>query len=262
MADTETLPIGDLPLTVDDHALAAALAQAAGSRLLEIRAEVGFADPRGLRVAGDQGAQALLAHQLARLRPADAVLSEEAADDAARLQTSRVWIIDPLDGTREFSEEGRTDWAVHVALWVDGVLAAGAVALPGRGMTLATPEVAAPRPYSGKPRVVVSRTRPPAQSQAVAAALAADLVPLGSAGAKVSAVVLGEAEVYVHGGGQYEWDSAAPVVVALAAGLHASRLDGSPLRYNQANPYLPDLVVCRADLWPSVSAALNGPLGC
>jgi len=171
-----------------------------------------------------------------------------------------VWIIDPLDGTREFSEEGRSDWAVHVALWVDGALVAGAVALPGRGMTLATPNVVAPQPYSGTTRVVVSRTRPPAESQQVAAALTANLVPLGSAGAKVSAVVLGEAEVYVHAGGQYEWDSAAPVAVAVAAGLHASRLDGSALRYNEANPYLPDLVVCRRELWPSVSAALKVPV--
>jgi len=239
--------------------VAAALAEAAGDLLLDIRTHLGFADPPGLRSAGDKGAQELLAAELARLRPADAVLSEEAADDPARLRSRRVWIIDPLDGTREFSEEGRSDWAVHVALWVDGVLAAGAVALPGRGVVLATPHVVGPPVYSGQPRVVVSRTRPPVQAQKVAAALAGDLVPLGSAGAKVSAVVLGEAEVYVHGGGQYEWDSAAPVAVALAAGLHASRLDGSPLRYNQANPYLPDLVVCGRHLWPAVSAALNIP---
>ncbi len=257
MSETTRAPISDLSPAADDHVVAAALAEAAGRRLLEIRAELGFADPRGLRAAGDQGAQELLAAELARLRPDDAVLSEEAADNADRLQSSRVWIIDPLDGTREFSEAGRSDWAVHVALWVDGVLTAGAVALPGRGLTLATPNIIAPQPHSGQPRVVVSRTRPLAQAEAVAAALSAELVPLGSAGAKVSAVVLGEAEVYVHGGGQYEWDSAAPVAVALAAGLHASRLDGSPLRYNEANPYLPDLVVCRPDLWASVSAALS-----
>lgn len=252
----EAESLNDLPPTADDHVVARALARAAGHLLLEIRTDIGFADPGPLRLAGDRGAQDLLAGQLARLRPEDAVLSEEATDDPARLQSSRVWIIDPLDGTREFAEQGRSDWAVHVALWVDGVLAVGAVALPGRGVTLATPDVSAPQAHSGQARVTVSRTRPPPQAQAVAAALAAKLIPLGSAGAKVSAIVLGEAEVYVHGGGQYEWDSAAPVAVARAAGLHASRLDGSALRYNQADPYLPDLVVCRADLWERVSAAL------
>jgi len=249
--------IDDLLPTADDHVVAAGLAAAAGRRLLEIRAEHGFADAGALRCAGDLGAQDLLARQLLRLRPEDAVLSEEARDDPARLTRSRVWIIDPLDGTREFSEEGRSDWAVHVALWTDGLVAVGAVALPGRGITLSTPDVAAPQTNSGRLRVVVSRTRPPAEAQAVASALDAELIPLGSAGAKVSAVVLGEADVYVHGGGQYEWDSAAPIALALAAGLHASRLDGSALIYNQADPYLPDLVVCRAELRPAVMAALG-----
>jgi len=249
--------IGDLSRSADDHAVAAALATAAGRRLLEIRSEYGFADAGVLRTAGDAGAQDLLARQLSRLRPEDAVLSEEARDDPARLRRSRVWIIDPLDGTREFSEEGRSDWAVHVALWIDGMVTVGAVALPGRGLTLSTPDVVAPQAHSGRPRMVVSRTRPPAETEAVAAALDAELLPLGSAGAKVSAVVLGEADVYVHGGGQFEWDSAAPVALALAAGLHASRLDGSPLIYNQADPYLPDLVVCRMDLRDSVLTALS-----
>lgn len=243
--------------TADDHIVAAALATAAGRRLLEIRTEQGFADPGALRAAGDRGAQDLLAGHLRRLRPHDAVLSEEARDDATRLTRSRVWIIDPLDGTREFSEAGRSDWAVHVALWIDGFLPVGAVALPGRGITLATPSVAAPQANPGRTRIVVSRTRPPAQAQAVATALNAELLPLGSAGAKVSAVILGEADVYLHGGGQYEWDSAAPVAVALAAGLHASRLDGSKLSYNQADPFLPDLLVCREDLRKAVLAALR-----
>ncbi len=257
----ETFPaaesLGALLPTADDHIVAAALAAAAGARLLEIRAEQGFADAAALRAAGDRGAQDLLARELRRLRPDDAVLSEEARDDPARLTRSRVWIIDPLDGTREFSEPGRSDWAVHVALWIDGVVPVGAVALPGRGITLSTPEVVAPHPPTGPPRMVVSRTRPPAETEAVATALHAELLPMGSAGAKVTAVVLGEADVYVHGGGQYEWDSAAPVALALAAGLHASRLDGSPLIYNQADPYLPDLVVCRADLRDAVLAALR-----
>jgi len=250
-------PLADLQPAADDHTVAAALAGAAGRRLLEIRTELGFTDAGALRSAGDRGAQDLLSTALSRLRPQDAVLSEEAGDDPARLTSPRVWIIDPLDGTREFSEQGRSDWAVHVALWIDGVIAVGAVALPDRGITLATPNIVVPRAHSGRPRVVVSRTRPPAQARAVAAALDADIVALGSAGAKVSAVVLGEAEVYVHGGGQYEWDSAAPVAVAMAAGLHASRLDGSALRYNQPDPYLPDLVVCRGDLRDAVLAALN-----
>lgn len=249
--------IANLLPAADDHAVAAALATAAGRRLLEIRSELGFADPAALRLAGDQGAQDLLARQLRRLRPYDPVLSEEARDDPARLDSSRVWIIDPLDGTREFSEAGRNDWAVHVALWIDGELAVGAVALPGRGITLATPDIVVPQANSRRPQIVVSRTRPPEVVHQVATALNAELVPMGSAGAKVSAVVLGEAEVYVHGGGQYEWDSAAPVALARAAGLHASRLDGSALVYNQADPYLPDLVVCRADLRQAVLAALS-----
>jgi len=175
------------------------------------------------------------------------VLSEEAADDPIRLRSSRVWIVDPLDGTREFSELGRADWAVHVALWSDGELVAGAVALPAQGVTLATPEIPALPPPPAVPRIVVSRTRPPAVALRVRDELGGTLVEMGSAGAKVAAVVQGHAEVYVHAGGQYEWDSAAPVAVARAAGLHTSRIDGSELRYNQADLLLPDLLVCRPE---------------
>lgn len=239
-----------------DAAFAADLAEQAGALLLDLQHTPGLTG-KELGTAGDAAANDLLLGLLAAGRPGDAVLSEESADSAARLRADRVWIIDPLDGTREFSEQGRSDWAVHVALWIDGLVPVGAVALPGRGLTLATPKVAAPQSNSGRPRLVVSRTRPPVEAQAVATALDAELLPLGSAGAKVSAVVLGEADVYVHGGGQYEWDSAAPVALALAAGLHASRLDGSPLIYNQENPYLPDLVVCRADLREAVLGALR-----
>jgi 3'(2'), 5'-bisphosphate nucleotidase len=197
--------------------------------------------------------------ELRRARPSDAVLSEEGVDDAARLRSSRVWIVDPLDGTREFSEIGRDDWAVHVALWCDGDLAAGAVALPAQGVTLATPTVPVPPDPPAVPRILVSRTRPPAMAQRVCDELGGTLVEMGSAGAKVCAVVQGRAEVYVHAGGQYEWDSAAPVAVARAAGLHTSRVDGTPLRYNQADPLLPDLVVCRPDLADAVLAVLaNG----
>jgi 3'(2'), 5'-bisphosphate nucleotidase len=192
---------------------------------------------------------------LADARPDDAVLSEEGADDPVRLRSERVWIVDPLDGTREFSELDRDDWAVHVALWQDGELIAGAVALPAQGMTLATPTVPAPPAGPQAPRIVVSRTRPPAIAVQVRDALNGTLVEMGSAGAKVAAVVQGRADVYVHAGGQYEWDSAAPVAVARAAGLHTSRIDGSPLRYNRPDPLLPDLVVCRPEYAEAVLAA-------
>ncbi|MBA3525259.1 MAG: 3'(2'),5'-bisphosphate nucleotidase CysQ, partial [Geodermatophilaceae bacterium] len=105
-----------------------------------------------------------------------------------------------------------------------------------------------PPAHDGPPRLIVSRTRPPAVVDAIAARIGGVLVPMGSAGAKAMAVVRGEAEAYVHSGGQYEWDSAAPVAVALACGLHATRIDGSQLIYNNADPYLPDLLICRPEL--------------
>ena len=182
------------------------------------------------------------------------MLSEEGADDPVRLRSERVWIVDPLDGTREFSELDRDDWAVHVALWQSGELIAGAVALPAQGITFATPTVAAPPAGPEAPRIVVSRTRPPAIALQVRDALDGTLVEMGSAGAKVAAVVQGRADVYVHAGGQYEWDSAAPVAVARAAGLHTSRIDGSPLQYNRPDPLLPDLVVCRPEYAEAVLA--------
>jgi 3'(2'), 5'-bisphosphate nucleotidase len=176
------------------------------------------------------------------------VLSEEGADDRRRLSADRVWIVDPLDGTREYSEVERDDWAVHVALWERGALVAGAVALPARGLTLGTDAPPALPPAPGAPlRIAVSRSRPPALVSGLVAALGARLVPMGSAGVKVSAVALGQVDAYVHAGGQYEWDSAAPVAVALSAGVHASRIDGSPLRYNTPDPLLPDLLVCRPE---------------
>ena len=233
---------------MNDHELAAALATEAGLLLLGVRAELADAEAAERKRQGDKRSHDYLMAALAQARPGDAVLSEEGADDPVRLGAQRVWIVDPLDGTREFSEPGREDWAVHVALWCDGELAAGAVALPARGVTLSTPAVAPPPERPGAPRVVVSRTRPPAVAQRVRERLDGSLVELGSAGAKVAAVVQGRADVYVHAGGQYEWDSAAPVAVARAAGLHTSRIDGTPLRYNQADPLLPDLVVCRAEL--------------
>ena len=240
-----------------DHQLAADLATAAGGLLLDIRDELADAPAEARKAAGDKGSHDYLMEALAAARPDDAVLSEEGADDPIRLSSHRVWIVDPLDGTREFSEPGRDDWAVHVALWCDGDLVAGAVALPAQGVTLATPEVAAPAPGPAAPRILVSRTRPPAAALQVREHLDGTLLEMGSAGAKVAAVVQGRAEVYVHAGGQYEWDSAAPVAVARAAGLHTSRIDGSPLRYNRADPLLPDLVVCRREYADAVLAALR-----
>ncbi|WP_093588602.1 3'(2'),5'-bisphosphate nucleotidase CysQ [Lentzea waywayandensis] len=189
---------------------------------------------------GDHVAQLFLAAQLNEHRPGDSVLSEEAADDPRRLAADRVWIIDPLDGSREYAEPGRTDWAVHVALWERGELVAGAVAVPALPRT--------PRISHRRLRIVVSRTRPPAFAQRVAEAINGVLVPMGSAGAKTMAVVRGDADAYLHAGGMYEWDTAAPVFVARAAGLHASRVDGRPLVYNQPDPWQPDLLICRPEL--------------
>jgi 3'(2'), 5'-bisphosphate nucleotidase len=241
----------------DDDRLAAELAAEAGHRLLALRA--GGSDPDGLRHAGDRSSHEFLAAELARRRPGDAVLSEEGADDPARLKASRVWIVDPLDGTREFGEPGRTDWAVHVALWERGELAAGAVALPAQGQVLSTADPVPPRPVppSATLRLVVSRSRPPDFIARLADKIGAEVVPLGSAGAKAAEVIRGSAEVYVHSGGQYEWDSAAPVAVALAAGLHASRIDGSKLVYNQAVPSVPDILICQAALADMLLGAIG-----
>jgi 3'(2'), 5'-bisphosphate nucleotidase len=208
--------------------------------------------------AGDRMANGYLIRHLAARRPHDGVLSEESKDTAARLAKERVWIVDPLDGTREFAEDGRTDWAVHVALAVGAAPVAAAVALPARGIVCSTgaPPPVPPRAPGAAPRLLVSRTRPPALAEYLAEQMGAELVPMGSAGAKTMAVLLGDGDVYAHGGGQYEWDSAAPVGVASAAGLHCSRLDGSPLVYNRRDPYLPDLLVCRPELADDVLAAL------
>ncbi|MEU2282998.1 3'(2'),5'-bisphosphate nucleotidase CysQ [Streptomyces sp. NPDC013178] len=236
------------PAGIDDHTLAHQLATDAGRLLLDVRRELADAEPRELKDAGDRRSQEFLATALARLRPDDAILSEEAVDDLTRLAAPRVWIIDPLDGTREFSEPGRSDWAVHVALWERGELVAGAVALPAQGITPATPQVGLGPQDSDQPlRVAVSRTRPPELAGTVCRELGGWLVQMGSAGAKAMAVVQGKADIYVHAGGQYEWDSAAPVAVARAAGLHTSRIDGTPLRYNQPDPHLPDLIICRPE---------------
>ena len=234
------------PLATDDHALAAWLATTAGERLLGVR-ESGLTG-RDLKDAGDQAAHELLVELLAQHRPQDVVLSEEGKDDRRRLGATRVWIVDPLDGTREFSEPPRDDWAVHVALWEEGELVAGAVAQPALHETFHTgqPPVVPPR-TAGAPRIAVSRTRPPAFVESLAEEMGAELVPMGSAGVKVISVVRDVTDAYVHAGGQYEWDNAAPVAVARAAGLFCSRVDGSELRYNQDDVSLPDLIVCRPE---------------
>ena len=245
----------------NDGEFARWLAGRAGEELLRLRDELGFDDPAALRDAGDRRPHELLVAELARWRPGDAVLSEEGHDDPARLTAERVWVIDPLDGTREFGEPGRSDWAVHVALWTrERGLTAGAVALPAQGRVLATdrPPAYPVHPVPDRPRLAASRTRPPAFLAKVADEVGADLVPMGSAGAKIAAVISGEVDAYLHAGGQYEWDSAAPVAVAIATGLHTSRIDGSELRYNQADPRLDDLLVCRRGLADRLLAAVAG----
>jgi 3'(2'), 5'-bisphosphate nucleotidase len=239
-----------------DDRLARELADAAGALLLEIRSGAGE-DEAALRKAGDAGAHELLVRLLAEHRPEDAVLSEEGQDDPRRLSADRVWIVDPLDGTREFGEVPRPDWAVHVALWEGGELVAGAVARPAAGITFATDEPAE-RPV-GRPeriRLAVSRSRPPQFVTSLAARIDAELVPMGSAGVKATAVLDDTVDAYVHAGGQFEWDSAAPVAVARAAGLHTSRIDGSDLQYNRADPKLPDLLICRPEIADDLLAAI------
>jgi 3'(2'), 5'-bisphosphate nucleotidase len=248
-------------MNLSDAALAAEVAVDAGELLLAVREELGFDDPYDLGDAGDKRANVLILDRLNRDRPRDAVLSEEAVDDLSRVHADRVWIVDPVDGTREFSWPGRTDWAVHVALWQrsggpDGGITDAAVALPARGEVYRTDTVSAPPPRSEGPiRITASASRPPAVLWRLRDQMDIQMVRIGSAGAKAMAVVRGDVDAYVHAGGQWEWDSAAPAGVVQAAGLHASRLDGSPLIYNRRDPYLPDFLMCRAEL---ADALLDG----
>jgi 3'(2'), 5'-bisphosphate nucleotidase len=241
-------------MRLTDAALAADVARDAGELLLAVREEIGFADPYDLGDAGDKRANVLILDRLQRDRPDDAVLSEEAVDDLSRLHADRVWIVDPVDGTREFSSPGRDDWAVHVALWQrgpgpDGGITDAAVALPASGEVYRTDTVTAPPPRTDGPiRITASAARPPAVLWRLRDTMDLELVSIGSAGAKAMAVVRGDVDAYIHAGGQWEWDSAAPAGVVQAAGLHASRLDGSPLIYNRHDPYLPDFLMCRMEL--------------
>ncbi len=237
-----------------DHQLAHDLATQAGQLLVALRASLAGATEQERKSAGDATSHEYLMAQLRELRPDDCVLSEEARHDeleafrTSRATARRVWVIDPLDGTREFGETDRTDWAVHVALVIDGIAEVGAVALPALQQTFSTLKPLTLVRAQTPPRVIVSRSRPPAEALAIAESLGAELVEMGSAGAKAMAVGQGLAEVYPHSGGQYEWDSAAPVAVAQHAGLWCSRIDGSELRYNNIDPYLPDLLICRPEL--------------
>ena len=232
-------------MSMTDAELSAHLAEVAGRLLIEVRAS-GVLSAKALGKAGDATANQFLVHALREQRPDDGLLSEEEKDNPARLEQSRVWIVDPVDGTREYGE-ARADWAVHIGLAIDGVASVGAVGLPGLGVVLRTDRTAEVPSAPEQLRMVVSRTRPAREATEVAQRLDAELVPMGSAGAKAMAVVLGQADIYLHSGGQYEWDSCAPVAVALAHGLHCSRIDGSPLVYNRADVYLPDLLICRKE---------------
>lgn len=238
-----------------DEDLAMTLAEKAGALLLDIRLKSGLSG-KALGGEGDLQANRLIIDALRALRPEDGLLSEEEKDNPARLSHARVWIIDPLDGTREYGE-GRADWAVHVALSLNGQAAIGAVALPAQGRVLSSADRARLYQIQDPPRMVASRTRPPPEAEIVAAHLGAEIIPMGSAGAKIAAVVTGDAAIYVHAGGQYEWDSCAPVAVARAAGLHVSRLNGDPLVYNRPDPSLPDLLVCTPSLAGAALACLR-----
>ncbi len=236
--------------TAEDHALAIKLAEDTGKLLMELRQKMVAedADPKVLKDAGDMAAHEFIMETLTAERPGDAVLSEEGADKLERLTADRTWIVDPLDGTREFSEPPRVDWAVHIALVIGGAPVAGAVALPAEDLTLGTePAPTLPEAAGPTPRVIVSRTRRPPAAVSLAQELNAEYIEMGSAGAKAMAVVRGAADIYAHSGGQYEWDSCAPVAVAKAAGLHCSRLDGTPMVYNNEDVYLPDLLICRQE---------------
>lgn len=244
------LPETAIDPTLDDHRLAIEIASRTGVLLTGVRQKMleRGTDHWSLKDAGDMAAHRFIIETLAKARPDDSVLSEEGADRRDRLSAERVWIVDPLDGTREFAEPPRIDWAVHIALVMNGEPVAGAVALPAEQLTLGTqPPATLPDPVDGPPRVIVSRTRRPPAAQMLARELGAQYIEMGSAGAKAMAVVRGHADIYAHSGGQYEWDSCAPVAVARAAGLHCSRLDGSPMVYNNPDPYLPDLLICRRE---------------
>ena len=243
-----------------DQQLASRIATQAGVMLVELRNELAIEGIHywDLKDEGDIAGHRYIMDALTQARPDDVILSEEAADNRRRLSAERVWIIDPIDGTNEFAEPPRYDWAIHIALWEKGKLTVGSVALPTLGITFdADPAPIVPPSTRERPLLVTSRTRNPYCAVKVANALGCDVARLGSAGAKAMAVVMGEADIYVHDGGMYQWDSAAPSAVAAAAGLHVSRTDGSPLMYNEESLWLPDFLVCRPEFAEAALRALN-----
>jgi len=243
-----------------DQQLASRIATQAGVMLVELRDELAIEGIHywDLKDEGDIAGHRYIMDALTQARPDDVILSEEAADNRRRLSAERVWIIDPIDGTKEFAEPPRYDWAIHIALWEKGKLTVGSVALPTLGITFdADPAPIVPPSTRERPLLVTSRTRNPYCAVKVANALGCDVARLGSAGAKAMAVVMGEADIYVHDGGMYQWDSAAPSAVAAAAGLHVSRTDGSPLIYNEESLWLPDFLVCRPEFAEAALRALN-----
>ncbi|AWB82332.1 3'(2'),5'-bisphosphate nucleotidase CysQ [Corynebacterium yudongzhengii] len=228
-----------------DSRLTDLLAQGTGEILKGVRG-VGLLRGRDLGEAGDDLAQNWIARVLAQHRPDDGFLSEEAADNPERLSKDRVWIIDPLDGTKEFAT-GRQDWAVHIALVENGRPTHAAVGLPDLGVVFSSSDARhVEGPFARK--IIASRNRPPKVANHIAEKLGFTSEGFGSAGAKAMHVLLGDHDAYIHAGGQYEWDQAAPVGVALASGLHASRLNGEELRYNNRDTYIPDLLICRPEL--------------
>lgn len=251
------MTIADFDL-VADAAIAAKIATSTGELLLELRMDPSINDPDALRDEGDRRAHEHIMEMLGKHYPADAALSEEGVDEKSRLRAKRTWIIDPLDGTNEYGYTERGDWGVHIALVIDQVAVLGAVAIPSLGVTYGSGTVTPPRfGDTDRLKIAVSRSRRSTRVAAVAEELGAEVVRMGSAGAKAMAVVRGDVDIYAHSGGMYEWDSAAPVAVAAAAGLHTSRIDGSPLRYNQDDPWLPDLLICRRDVAADVLAVVN-----
>lgn len=246
---------------MSDADLATVLAQHTGVLLVQHREQLierGNVSVWQLKDSGDMLAHHFLLDAFRALRPADSVLSEEGHDDRTRVHANRVWIVDPLDGTNEYGE-GRADWAVHIALWEDNALTAGAVSLPSIDTVFSTDPAPVVPPKEGhKPRLVTSRNRAPYAAILVAENMDCDAFRLGSAGAKAMSIIMGEADIYVHDGGMHQWDTAAPAAVALAAGLHASRLDGSPLEYNDADTWLPDFFMCRPEYTDEILHSIWG----
>ena len=278
-------------MVTNDAELARDVAQAAGQRLIALRRDFGPVDAadrdqiRALRDAADRASHEFILSRLNAERPDDAVLSEEGHDGLERDTAHRVWIVDPLDGTSEFGQ-GRADFAVHVALWQrddsagpgTARLVAGCIDLPAQRVTYSSADSGAfasaradtdsdltvHRP--GAPvRVVVSRTRPPALAidpERLAAALevanieigAVDVLRVGSVGAKVAELLGGRADLYLHDSGFYEWDVAAPLIVAEHYGLRACHLNGTTITFNHRPPWVKDLVVGKPELVAAVVA--------